>query len=342
MKCMLMSRIIFILLILTSIDFIYSGCCNGNSGGSKTNLTSSRGGRSKPLDPTKGPNPLVGSRGKLVDVLGNKGKLTGSRKAGVKADGDGQVEVNLDDKERKRQEEERKRKEEDEKRRREFEEDAKKVKNAIDKYLSDRIGGRCYFGYDSFSGCIYIDCCGFYFPFYQTINELVDVVDKGEDVGKLIIIMPDKYPLFKYKFEDAKYTLNGLVSSLKFIPDILRVEGNEYLCVANEELNVDGTVRVYINLSNSLLYWHYVDHENNYYLGKVVFTKDGGINTDIPPYYRDGKYYSNVAEGEITDDNPAGYKVIDKETARVKFQSMNRDQARFRDVLKNLSFRMVI
>lgn len=50
------------MLIGSSIDFIYSGCCNGNSGGGKTNLTSSRGSRSKPVDLTNGPNPLVRSR----------------------------------------------------------------------------------------------------------------------------------------------------------------------------------------------------------------------------------------------------------------------------------------
>lgn len=333
MKCMLMSRIIFILLILPSIDFIYSGCCccrkNENNGGSKTNLTSSRGSGSKPADPIKGHNPLVNPEGKPVDVLGNKDKLTDNP-------------VSPEDEIKKRQEEERKRKEEDEKRRREFEEDAKKVKDAVDKYLGTKgMGGRCSFGYSSFSGRIYIQCCDFRFTIYQTIDELVDVVKAGGDVGKFIIVMPEEYNSLKYKFEYAQYTLNGLVSSLKFIPDILRVDGDEYLCVTNEKLNVDGTVRVYINLSNSLLYWHNVDHQNNYYLGKVVFTKDGYIDTDIPHYYRDGKYYSNAAEGDITDENPAGYGPIDQKTASVKFQSMNRGRKSFQDVLNDLSFRMV-
>ena len=341
-----MSRIIFIWLILTSIDFIYSGSCccrkNENNGGSKTNLISSCGSGSKPVDSTKGPNPLVNPEGKPVDVLGNKGKLTGSWKAGVKADGDGQVEVNPDDKERKRQEEERKRKEEEEKRRREFEEDVKKVKDAVDKYLGTKgMGGRCSFGYSSSSGRIYIDCCNFSFTIYQTINELVDVVKAGGDVGNFIIVMPEKYNLFKYKFEDAQYTLNGLVSSLKFIPDILRVDGDEYLCVTNGKLGGDMPVMVYINLSNSLLYWHYVDSENNYYLGKVVFTKDGYINQEEPPYYRDGEYYSNEEGDEITDKNPLGYKVIDKKTASSKFKMMTRGGDKFQKQLDAVKFRMV-
>lgn len=69
-----MSRIIFMWLILTSIDFIYSGSCccrkNENNGGSKTNLTSSRGSGSKPVDPTKGLNPLVNPEVK-PEVEGN-------------------------------------------------------------------------------------------------------------------------------------------------------------------------------------------------------------------------------------------------------------------------------
>ncbi len=111
MRNLLKSIIIALMLIGSSIDFIYSGCCNGNSGGGKTNLTSSRGSRSKP-----------------VDVLGNKGKLVDKP-------------VSQEDEVKKRQEEEREKREAD---RNEFEGKAKKVQNALNTYLeSNGMKNRC-------------------------------------------------------------------------------------------------------------------------------------------------------------------------------------------------------
>ncbi len=252
MKCMLMSRIIFIWLILTSIDFIYSGSCccrkNENSGGSKTNLTSSRGSGSKPVDPTKGLNPLVNPEVK-PEVEGNsetKNNEIAVAITNVLNNRTGTNRVNI-----------------------------------IDNFVVVESGDKFTIKYGRFTGSIKIGDV----DINNITNSKLTIDEISRLDGNIIIFNRDKCKLGDFV---AALGLLQVVSRNENNEEYLAVEDVNGLCISFDGLDNSGN-GVYINLNNGLVYKcdkkGYIGRGNNN-------INNDKYSRRFTPFYRENNYYA--------------------------------------------------
>ncbi len=316
MEDVLRDKIVFILLILASIDFIYTGCCKkrGNDGGNKSSgKTNSAGNPGNPvgrpeenLANTK-KDGLAHGDGKKSGG-GDKGKTSGKGKLGYLTSKSVGAKnwIGWQKKLPKVDEETMK----------------KVIIEAISKYINDTDGTNrsgvkimMYCGYDVCYKCFFINwnsCCYFNIT-YSSIDELYSLVQKGKFGDIKVTVKEVRYspdsPQFSgvnYIFDDSHgFDLKGLCESLNSLPSIYRPVRNdsdgcdEYLCVRDINNTNIRNMNIYINLRNGVLYS--IEAMGGLY--RVKINDDGSVVNDSTCSF-DGRF-SGIGNGakEVFNEN---------------------------------------
>lgn len=282
MESALRIKLIFILLVLTTINFIYSGCgsCNCNDGGkskSKTKCISWSQDKKKTHKDDKNGTPMIVDKngGGPVKIPEDKDKDKGDEKNNEKL---------------KKEEKNRKN------------EKIEIVKNKIAEYLNTRDGNRAnvssnweveYYNLVGL-GEKYILKNGLFTTCID--NKGIDKITKdctNDDIGNLKINtfgleIKDKgiSYIFVENNKGISIPLMNLVKSLNVLNIKFRHDTSECLRIKTHE-KLGKNVRFYLNLGNGVMYRETKDGK---YLTKC--TKQGN-NYDVERglFYADGKYY---------------------------------------------------